>query len=717
MRIRIRTLALAGLALCAPVAAAPPAVETGSTTVVAVEVPVAVLVDGRPLRGLSADDFELLDGRTPQRLTGFEVIDLAAAAASAAPLPAAGRRHFLLLFDLANSDPAAIGRAKVAARELVGKSLVASDLVAVGAYSRSGARLALAFTPDRGQAIAAIEGIGSPELFDRQADPLALQLADARRASEPTNEPAIVAPASRRANPDGDAEPALGDIKKEEVRDALENSAAAVDMARRQEASAQVIAFTRGFGDLAKLMSRVDGRKYVVFLSQGFESALATGGDDPDQAERDARNVESGERFRVDSEKRFGSGRVANELAAMLADFRRSDCVIETVDIGGLAAGAAEQARRGGRETLFAMAADTGGRLYENFNDLGEAMGDLLDATSVTYVLTFQPRDPASDGAYHPIAVRLRNAPRGARVVHRPGYYAPTRYADLRAVDRQLDTAQLLISGESGGTLVAGAVAACFPGAGERAHVPVVVELDGPSLIATRGGGADDKVRAAVYVYAFDRTGAVRDWVAQPLSLDLAKVEGKLLDEGLKLATDLRLPAGDYSVRVLVRAGAEGAYWLDQLAVRVPDFAAAEPRALPPLFPQPMSSGLVVRASTSAEKTRGLAYPFTLGDRSYLPTALPRVDPGAEIQAVWVAYNLGPGEPEVGGRLEDELGRELPGGAIRRIERVPGGGAGESRWLVTVAPGAAASGWYTLRLHAAQGDRVADAQARLRVGS
>ena len=48
----------------------------GDATVVSVEIPVNVIRNGAPVRGLTKDDFELLDGRKKQQITGFEVVDL-----------------------------------------------------------------------------------------------------------------------------------------------------------------------------------------------------------------------------------------------------------------------------------------------------------------------------------------------------------------------------------------------------------------------------------------------------------------------------------------------------------------------------------------------------------------------------------------------------------------------------------------------------------------
>ncbi|HEY0781825.1 MAG TPA: hypothetical protein VGE98_05160, partial [Thermoanaerobaculia bacterium] len=79
------------------------------TDVVSIEVPVQVVKDGEPVRGLTAADFAVYEGRKQQSIVGFEVLDSNAAPAGAhvrpGAVPAAARRYFLLLFDLSFSEP------------------------------------------------------------------------------------------------------------------------------------------------------------------------------------------------------------------------------------------------------------------------------------------------------------------------------------------------------------------------------------------------------------------------------------------------------------------------------------------------------------------------------------------------------------------------------------------------------------------------------------
>ena len=206
-----KSLCLA-IALLALLPAAPAAAQQqrrgfgDTTTVVVVEVPVYVTKDGEPVRGLTADNFEITDGRKVQKITAFDVIDLAQPLTpqQAAQLPVAGRRHFLLLFDLAFADPEGIFRAREAAKKVVSGQLQPTDLAAVALYTSSrGPSVVLGFTSDRRQIETAVDTLGVPQLVGRGADPLALMVnasptAGAMQASEVGGAARAPRPGSRR---------------------------------------------------------------------------------------------------------------------------------------------------------------------------------------------------------------------------------------------------------------------------------------------------------------------------------------------------------------------------------------------------------------------------------------------------------------------------------------------------------------------------------------
>ena len=106
----------------------------------------------------------------------------------------------------------------------------------------------------------------------------------------------------------------------------------------------------------------------------------------------------------------------------------------------------------------------------------GPLVGEMLERTGVTYVLTIQP-DQLPDGTYHTLKVETKGLPRGARVVHRPGYYAPKPYALRSPTERMLQTAGQVLAGAEGGLVRTSALVVPLPATAETgatADVPVV---------------------------------------------------------------------------------------------------------------------------------------------------------------------------------------------------------------------------------------------------
>ena len=84
-------------------------------------------------------------------------------------------------------------------------------------------------------------------------------------------------------------------------------------------------------------------------------------------------------------------------------------------------------------DSMNALAADTGGFLVENSNDLRGGLKEILDDTEVYYVLAYEPTERKSDGSFRKIEVKLPEAS-GVRVRTRSGYFAPADAAHGRGV-------------------------------------------------------------------------------------------------------------------------------------------------------------------------------------------------------------------------------------------------------------------------------------------
>lgn len=648
--MRIRSLAIAGGATMLVVGMGLQAQEGerrfgARAEVVEVQVPVTVSEGGLPVRGLTIENFQVFEGRTRQQIVGFEVIDLAAidsgpGAAFDSEIPLSARRHFLLLFDLSFSSPGSVVKAREAARNLVATALHSTDLVAVATYAETrGAELALGFTADRTQLEAALTSLGLLDPVARKADPLKLVL-------QPELEQVIASGGGRTLGPTDGGGANIDGIMLEAIRDLSTFTA----RAERTAQINQILNLSGSLEELAGFLAAASGRKHVIYLSEGFDSSVILGTEDRGRMEEIQREAQSGNFWRVDSDERFGDSSAQSGFFEMLEQFRRCDCAIQAVDIGGVRAGAVaggvEENQPVGQNGLFIMANQTGGELYRNYNNLSEAMAKLLDRTSVAYMLTLAPEEPALDGSYHPIEVRLTGASKRARVTHRPGYFAPRPYTELSPEERRFATAERILEGKEGGELGSSVLAVAFEGQAGRAQVVAYVEIDGFSL---RQGHSGRQLPIEIFAYAIGEEGSASDYFSQGVMLDLEEVGAALDVRGFKFVGRLDLGPGKYEIRVLARNAATGVAGLSKTEVVVPSFADAEPALLPPLFIE--SRGLWLVGQERSTPGRDTRSPLISDGRSLVPSARPILKGGQSIPMMLLAHNLEPGAVTARGRL------------------------------------------------------------------
>ena len=671
---------------------------------VEVEIPVQVTRDGQPVKGLTAADFEVSDGRRKLPVAGFRVVDLAApAGAPRGVAPPAGRRQFLLLFDLAFSEPKGVVAAREAARGLVLRGIRPGDLVGVATYSaQRGPQILLGLTSDRRQVDAALDSLGMVR-DERASDPLRLVMARAAGGGGAQGGQTAERPKETIVAGDDALLAALGTQQGNLSRES-----------NRSAQKAAVTALTRAYADLAHRLGSLPGRKQVVYFSEGFDGSVLTGGPragaSPGSgslgADADLQNQEAMQRDRAnqevylsDSQESFGSSESLNGLERMLEEFRRADCVIQAVDVGGLRAGADSQGK--GKDTLLAMARGTGGELFERSNDLAGALSALLERTSVTYVLAVQG-EAAKPGAWHKLKVELKDAPRGTRVAYRAGYYEPKPFGQLNPLERLFDASARLMGGAEAGAVPGAVLAAPFRAAGvsgaegDKAYVPVLIEADGPALLGANST-ATGSLPVEVYAYALDASGGIQDYLFQSLGLDLAKSGPQLRQGGLRFFGHLELPPGEYSVRTLVRNGASGAFSLRAASLTVPDFGKGA-ALLPPLFPDPAASRWMVVREAPRGTLAQAEYPFMARRQPFVPSSRPALEAGKEAPMALVGYGLGAGDLKAAAQVLDAAGKEVPGGQVRVIQREAAAAGEPDRLIAAFRPPSLPPGEYVLRI-------------------
>lgn len=670
--------------------------------VVEVQIPVNVSTrDGKPIRGLTREDFEVLDRGRKQELTGFDVIDLDVLQpeilegpnAVAAAIPAAARRHFLLLFDLTFASPASVTKARRAAQDFVLEELHPTDLAAVATYSLdTGPRLLVTFTPDRAQLARAISTLGAPRLVDQEGglDPLRFMIVDPGRSGVSST------------FAEGDlAEGSFAGMVEEQVEAYLRVISNQMDRMEKTYMRGRVSSWVAGLDEMAQILASVEGRKHVVLFSEGFDGRLmlGRGPDAEDEAARaDRRNLQFGQYWMVDTDDMYGNTALQRQMGDALETFRRADCVIQAVDISGLSSGSSEQrrARSVGQDALFYMANETGGSLFENTNDLSAELDEVLDRSTVTYLLSFQPEELELDGSFHRIEVRLGgDRRRGTAVSHRAGYFAPRPFGDLHPLEKSLLAADAIASATAREDLDVDVLVAPFRANEHAAYIPVIIEVGGGKLLA---GHEKDQLDTEIYAYVSDDEGEMRDFFTQMVSLNLSD-DGRrsMRQAGLKYYGHLTLTPGDYLVRVLVRNNATGRTGVRSVRVSVPDYTLAAPQLLPPFFIDPANRWVLVREQRAAQRDT-VVYPFTVNGSPYIPSARPVIEPGKENKLVLVAYNLEGDEVALSGTVIGSDGVERPAESLELVERTVTGIGGFDKLLASFQVNDLGRGSYTLQV-------------------
>jgi VWFA-related protein len=676
-----------------------------ATEVVEVQIPVQVLDrDGHPVRGLGAEDFTVYDGGARQEIIAFRVADLDVTSTEAEerPLddtvPSAARRHFLLLFDITFSTPASVLKAREAARDFVLNSLHPTDLVAVATFSlEAGPKLLVTFTPDRAQVARAIETLGARRLLNArgQVDPLAFMIEtpdSARLGGSPLEE---VGASRARAD------------QQQAVLEYLNIIQRQMDKLETMYERGKVTSWARTLESMARMLASIEGRKHVVYFSEGFDGRLMLGrgpdADDPRQ-QADRQYLESGEFWMVDSDDIYGNSTLQLDAEAMVEAFRRADCIVQSVDIAGLRAEGktVERARRAGQEVLFYLAHETGGELFQNANDLGDQLTRVLERSSLTYVLTIAPSGLAPDGSYH--RLRVETTAPNTRLVHRAGYFAPRPFEDLHPLEKNLLASDAIAAAAPRNDLRVDVLAAPFRVGDGTAYLPVIVEVAGEDLLA---GHDRDQLSLEIFAYASDREGTMRDFFTQMVSLDVGAGRETLRRGGVKYYGHLTLPPGEYLVRVLARDAASGRGGVRAVPVEVPDLASASSLLTPFFFDAP-GRWLLVRERDGDSGAANVVYPFTINGEPYVPSARPLLERGEPARMALVGYNLSGGDLRVEGRLSSTAGEKLAEAPLTLVERTVTGMGGIDKLLASLRTDEVAAGDYLLHV------AVVDAQSGMR---
>jgi VWFA-related protein len=540
-----RLLLAAVLAAAAPLFAQvdPSRLPSAETTSVLVDV---VVRDGkgRPVTGLSAADFEVLEDGAPQTIGPFTAPEVpadvprASLEGSAAELPLAGapsgtlagRDTIAFVFDRLSTE-GRVAAIKAVRRHLEGRS---SPLLA-GIFSIESVLVVHQdFTPEQEPLLAALA-----EVETRVAHTGDTQVAQARSSTRARLQTERAVAVLARTPP-GPAQ-ARAKIAAAQLSMAQAMDDAFASMARDEHGFATAHALTA----IVDALRLVPGRKAVVLFSEALFRTEAT-------QDRFLSVIHAANRASVSVYAVEAAGLSITSYESLTAAELHSAADVSMArqesgeDTGGGAftrnlERSADLVQYSPRASLQWISDSTGGTFVRDTNDLEGGLGRIGSDLRSYYLLGYTPKNDQFDGRFRKIAVRVKR--KGVEVRARSGYFAVRSAGPVLA--HVAPALAVLERGQKPRAIGVIADAISFPDPTGPARAAIAVTVPGAevSRIAARGKGRLD---VTLLVRVLDAEGKPLDAMSRRFVVERGKPAADLL-----LLRDAWLSPGRYQLEAV----------------------------------------------------------------------------------------------------------------------------------------------------------------------
>jgi len=497
--------------------------------------------DGKPVEGLKAEHFDLIENKQSQKISVFEhqrlesaapplsIAATPAAAPASAPLISASkpgelryrdRRLIVLFFDLSSLAVAEQIRARKGAEDYIHKSMNESDLLAVMSFS-SQLKILHDFSSDKESLLAAVKSLRLGE---------GSELAEGAAADE-----------------------------------TLEDTGAAFTA---DSSEFDIFNTDRKLGaleDAVNMLASLPEKKALVYFSSGVSR---TGSENESQL-----------RSTVNAAIRSNVAFYPIDARGLAAEAPAGNASVGSAQGDSLFTGRAQRQRRdkfnAQQETLDTLAADTGGKAMLDSNDLATGIVQAQQSFSSYYILGYYSSNPAEDGRYRRVEVKLKS-PEKYKLEYRAGYYAPKTFDKYTSTDKERQLEEALRLGDPVTGLPMAIEVNWFRRAKDRYIVPVAVKIPG-SVIPLARKKEREEAQLDFIAEVRDARGrtvaSVRDFIRIRLS---GENTGQLARKLLQYDTAFTLPPGGYRLKFVARENENGRLGTFETKFTIPDLAAEQ---------------------------------------------------------------------------------------------------------------------------------------------
>lgn len=536
----------------------PDPVRFGATTQLVVEDVIIRGKDGNPIANLKPSDFSVTEDGKPQKIAVFEIQELeeqpappaTTNAPGTAPKPAAeapaaravqpvtanqiapetatdlryrNRRLLVLFFDMTSMPIADQIRAQSAALKFLRTQITRSDLIAVMSFSND-LKVVEDFTDDRDQL---------------EKDIRKLTIGEGQGLDETVSDDSTADTGAAFQQDDSE----FNIFNTDRQLAALEGA--------------------------VKMLGPLKEKKALVYFSSG----ITRNGVD-NQAQLQA-TINAAIRANVAFYPIDARGLVAQ---APLGDATKGSPGGQGM-YSGSSARAAQSNFQGQQETLYALAADTGGKALLDNNDLSMGIVQAQKDVASYYIIGYYSTNEALDGRFRRVKISINDNALRARIAkldYRQGYFAGKEFRKFNDSDRELQLAQALALGDPVTDMDLAMEIDYFRLARDRYFVPLAVKIPGTEIELARHGGAET-TRFDFIGQVKDAKGAVVANVRDNIPVKLkAETAQQLAKTTLEYDTGFTLPPGTYTAKFLAREHETGKMGTFETRFVVPDLTSEQ---------------------------------------------------------------------------------------------------------------------------------------------
>ncbi|MEZ5402960.1 MAG: VWA domain-containing protein [Bryobacteraceae bacterium] len=501
--------------------------------------------EGKPLENLPKSAFEITEDGKAQTISVYEYQRLVAEAAPAAPAeptaaPMAERKRditpsqegqvrfkdkrlMVLYFDFSSMETAEQIRAQRSAEKFLNENMAASDQVAIMAFSTK-LRVLQDFTDDRETLLRVVRGFRPGE----------------------TSELAVAGEA-------GETETG-------------EDTGAAFTA---DDTEFNIFNTDRKLGALesaVKMLQSLPEKKAFVYFSSGVG--------------RSGTDNESQLRATVNAAVRANVAFYPVDARGLVAEAPGGDSRGGSSRGTSMYSGGAQRQRQqqfnAQQETLDTLASDTGGKAFMDNNDLSLGIVQAQQDISSYYILGYYSTNPAEDGKYRRIKVRLV-ADAKAKLEYRSGYFAPKHFQQFTSNDKERQLEEALLLGDPITDLPVALEVNWFRRGRDRYIVPVSVKIPGSTIELAKKRNHEE-ARLDFIGQVREPGGAIAGNVRDYITVKLTGPDAERLgSRHLQYDTAFTLPPGDYTLKFLARENETGRIGTFETKFTVPNVDAQTP--------------------------------------------------------------------------------------------------------------------------------------------